>query len=90
MPRPLWNLISVGLPVLVGLAGWILLERTQNYHGRMGILILLIVAMGAVGVLGAVAALVSLFRGESLAWLGVLGLLGNVAALIWVSRFLFS
>jgi hypothetical protein len=84
-PSPLWNVISVLSPVLVGFP--VLFMRTHPLHdsgwgwGAIGAILL---AVGFSCLVGMTAAIIALCRRERLLALTVLGFLVNGIPILWV------
>ena len=78
---PLWNVVSVALPLGALALGLLLLAANPrgggDYAGALGSAVLFVLAVGGACLLGAMAAVVALARGERKTWLSVLGLVGN-------------
>jgi hypothetical protein len=85
-PRPLWNVISVALPLLVVIIGVVQILTTPfgggDYAGRLGSAVLLIIALGIGCGVGFMAAVIALIRGERWTALSWLGAIGNGAVLV--------
>ncbi len=83
---PLWNIISVVLPLGAAALGVLLLAANPrgggDFAGAMGSAVLFVFGVGVACGLGAVAAIIALVRGERRAWLSVIGLVGNAAVVL--------
>jgi hypothetical protein len=83
---PRWNIVSVALPAVAVLVGFLLLAANPSargdFAGSLGAAVLFALGVGAACVLGEIAALVALARGERLVWLTILGILGNGAVIL--------
>ena len=76
---PLWNVVSVVIPMIAILIGLVALggSRGGDFAGAIGGGVLFIFGLAAACVIGEIAAWVALLRGERMAWLSILGILGN-------------
>jgi len=83
---PLWNVISIALPLGAAALGMLLLSATPRGGGdfatAMGSALLFVFGVGIACGLGAVAAVIALVRGERKLWLTLIGLAGNGIALL--------
>lgn len=83
---PLWNIISVALPVGAIVLGLLMLAASPrgggDFAGAMGSAVLFALGVGGACGLGAIAAIVALVRGERKAWLSGIGLLANGAVVL--------
>ncbi len=79
-PSPVWNLISLGIPVACFAIGALVLSanhRGGDFAGSLGGGILFAFVLAAACALGGAAAVAALAKGERLAALSFLGLLVN-------------
>ncbi len=93
-PRPLWNVISVALPLIVLVVGIAQILSAPfgggDYAGRLGSAVLLIIALGIGCIVGLVAAVIALIRGERWAALSWFGALCNGLALVPILSLAFQ
>ena len=91
MKAPIFNVLSVAFPLLVGAVGYTLMRNAKgatNLGEALGPFFALIIAVCAAALVGEAAAWISLVRGERLAWLTWLGVVGNGVLLMPVLYFL--
>ena len=89
---PLWNIISIALP-LGGFALLAIMAMTTSrgggdFAGALGTAVLILFGSLIACGLGALAAIVGLARGERLMWLTVIGLVGNGIVLLSIGALL--
>ena len=80
MRTPICNILSLAVPALVGSVGYYWARTTKganNMGEALAPLFVLAMTLTVAAVAGEVAALISLARGERLAWLSWLGLVAN-------------
>ena len=85
MRMPICNVLSLALPAVVGAVGYDLMRKAKsatNFGEALAPLYILAFALTAAAVLGEVLAIISLARGERLAWLSWLGALVNGVLLL--------
>ncbi len=83
---PLWNIISIALPLGAAALGVLLLASNPrgggDFAGAIGSAVLFVFGVGVACGLGVIAAVIALARGERRLWLTLIGLAGNGIALL--------
>ena len=84
MKTPIWNVLSLALPLLTGTVGYVLARGAKgatNLGEALGPFFAVAMLLTLAAVAGETAAIISLVRCERLRWLSWLGVVGNGALL---------
>lgn len=85
MKAPIWNTLSLALPIVVGAVGYYLARTAKgatNMGEALGPYFALAILLTLAAIVGEAAAVISLVRGERLVWLSWLGVLVNCVLLL--------